>query len=325
MRLRASILVLVLVFIFLIPAFEMIGFTLAEDVADEERVNNETMDTETIIQNYIYTDDQSVSGTGFANINNNFATIDPADMSQNLDLRVLRSGTGAYSHNSTISVQNNTFWTYSGEFAANSQSIAAKDDTSAVYSEMKYQFPGSFRTKAIKSLWKDQTYSKNHAGVISMNSLFDYAKKLDTETTTTLNSDVYDYGGFIGATNSTIGSTMDINSRFDGSAHLGVTLNDVRGGIAGIPNSKADSTALMDEDYRGSFNLSKKMAVNIVKTTDYADYDQNYEGYAYEDYPWLPCLCNTGWDDMAIHDTRYHSAKGFFDCTGCMPPAPCKN
>ena len=93
----------------LIPAFEMIGFTQAENAADEDRVNNETMDIETIIQNYIYTDDQAVAGTGFANVNNNFAAIDPADRSENLDLRVLRSGTGAYSHNSTISVQNNTF------------------------------------------------------------------------------------------------------------------------------------------------------------------------------------------------------------------------
>ncbi len=55
--------------------------------------------------------------------------MNPADMSQNLDLRVLRSGTGAYSHNSTISVQNDTLSTYSGEFAANSQNIAAKEDT----------------------------------------------------------------------------------------------------------------------------------------------------------------------------------------------------
>ena len=321
--LRACIFVLVIIFPIL--AFEMIGFTLAENAADEEMVNNETMDTITVIQNYIYADEQAVAGTGFTNINNNFATIDPADMSQNLDLRVLRSGTGTYSHNSTTSVQNNTLWTYSGEFAGNSQNITAKDDTNAVYSEMNYQFPGSFRTKAVRSLWKEQTYSKNHVGIISMNSLFDYAKKLDTETTTTLNSDVYNYEGFIEAGNSTIGSSMDINSRFDGSAHLGVTLNDVRGGIGGIANFKADSTALMDEDYRGSFNLSKKMAVNIVKTADYADNDQNYEGYEYEDYPWLPCLCNTGWNDMAIHDTRYHSAKGFFDCTSCMPSAPCKN
>ena len=311
--------------IFLILTFEMVGFTLAENAADEEMVNNETMDLETVVQNYLYTDDQAVAGTGFTNINNNFATFNPADMSPNLDLRLLRSGSGAYSHNSTISVQNDSLSTSSGEFAANIQNIDAKKDTHAVYSEIYFQFPGSFKTKAIRSLWKDQTYSKNRVGIISMNSLFDYAKKLDTESTTTLNSDTYDYEGYMEGTNSTIGSSMDINSRFDGSAHLGVTLNDVRGGIGGITTSKADSPALMDEDYRGSFNLSKKMAVNIVKTTDFADYDQNYEGYEYEDYPWLPCLCNTGWDDMAIHDTRYHSAKGFFDCTSCMPSAPIKN
>ena len=82
---RASILALIC--ILLIPAFEMIGFTQAENAADEDRVNNETMDIETIIQNYIYTDDQAVAGTGFANVNNNFAAIDPADRSENLDLR----------------------------------------------------------------------------------------------------------------------------------------------------------------------------------------------------------------------------------------------
>ena len=75
--------------IFLILTFEMVGFTLAENAADEEMVNNETMDLETVVQNYLYTDDQAVAGTGFTNINNNFATFNPADMSPNLDLRLL--------------------------------------------------------------------------------------------------------------------------------------------------------------------------------------------------------------------------------------------
>ena len=128
---------------------------------------------------------------------------------------------------------------------------------------------------------------------------------------------------------------MNINSKFDGSAHLGVTLADVSladvsdvdnvmGGISGITKTKAKSIVLMDEDYKGSFNLTKKMAVIIAKTTDYGDYDTNEDGF-HNDYPWLPCLCNAGWDDMVIHDQRYHSAKGFFDCTTCSPPGPCKN
>lgn len=44
-----------------------------------------------------------------------------------------------------------------------------------------------------------------------------------------------------------------------------------------------------------------------------------------DNYEWLPCSCQAGWNDMDLHDTRYHSAKGFFDCMNCMPSAPCKN
>lgn len=61
------------------------------------------------------------------------------------------------------------------------------------------------------------------------------------------------------------------------------------------------------------------MAANIIKTVDYGYYDQIYKG-KYEDYPWLPCVCNAGWDDMAIHDQRYHSAKGFLTA---RPPGHC--
>jgi hypothetical protein len=74
---------------------------------------------------------------------------------------------------------------------------------------------------------------------------------------------------------------MDINSKFDGSAHLGVTLADVRGGIGGIAKSKFDSNVLMDEDYRGSFSLTKKMAVVLQKTTDYWDFGRNCEGFVW--------------------------------------------
>jgi len=46
--------------------------------------------------------------------------------------------------------------------------------------------------------------------------------------------------------------------------------------------AKANSTGLMDEDYSGSFYKTKKMAVNIEKTVDYADYYLNYYGYPYD-------------------------------------------
>ncbi len=306
-----------------------LGLALAENAADEEAVDKGTMDLETIIQGSLYTADQFVTGTGFANIYNNLAILNPDDNSQVLNLKILDSGTGAYSHNSYVYVQNNTIMSADGQFESDNHNITTKDNTNAVYSPVSIQFPGSFKAKTIKSLWKDQTYAKNYAGMISMDSLFDYANMLHKESTTTMYSDQHNYHDYLESTNSTIGSSMDIDSNFGGSAHLGVTLADVRGGTSGITKAKADSTVLMDEDYRGSFNLTKKMAVNIKKTTNYGYYEKNYEGLynvgSLDDYPWLPCACNVGWDDMTIHDQRYHSAKGFFDCTTCWPPGPCKN
>ena len=311
MRLACIILILL--------TLDLTGLTLAENAADEERVNNGTMDLVTIVQGYLFEADQSIEGTGFANINSNLANAN-SDGSQVLNLGVLGSGSGFYSHNSSIYIQNNIVRNGEGEFQSSNRRITAKEDTSAVYSEMKFQIPGSFRAK-IGSLWKDQTRAKNFAGIISMESLFDYAKTLNKESTTTMYSDVQNYPVFSKSINSSIGSNMNINSKFDGAAHLGATINDVRGERLTMKD-KSDSNVLMDEDYRGSFDITKKMAVSIKRNTYYNDYDPfgNYKNYA-----WLPCLCNAGWDDMAIHDTRYHSAKGFFDCTTCWPPAPCKN
>jgi hypothetical protein len=309
-----------------------LGVALAEDAADEEMVDSGTMDPiYTITEGSLYTADQSVTGSGFANIYNNLVVVDPDDKSQVLNLKILTSGTGAYSHDSYVYVQNDSVTTYSGDFGSSHHNITAKDDISAVYSPVNLQFPGTFKVKTIKSLWKDQTYTKNYAGMISMDSLFDYAKMLHKESTTTLYSDDHTYRAYLDDTNSTTESSMNIDSKFDGSAHLGVTfadvsgdISDVSGDISGIPKSKANSNVLMDEDYKGSFNLTKKMNVILEKTTDYGYYEANTDG-SNGDYPWLPCACNAGWDDMAIHDQRYHSANDFFDCTTCLPPGPCKN
>jgi hypothetical protein len=317
--------------ILILLAIGLIGFVLAEDAADEEMVDNGTMDLVTTVHGYVYTADQSVAGTGFANIHSNLGSVNPDDGSQVLNLKVLDSGSGYYSHNSSITVMNNVarkdekaLISPEEEFEGSDQNITAKEDTSAVYSEMNFQIPGSFRVKAIRSLWKDQTCAKNYAGMISMNSLFDYAKTLNKESTTIMHSDLYENEENLDTSSSNIGSSMDINSQFDGVAHLGATINDVRGGDFGImePKAKSNSAVLMDEDYKGSFYISKKMATEIDQITNYGDLDTDIIPY---DYPWLPCACNAGWDDMAIHDTKYHSAKDFFDCTTCWPPAPCKN
>jgi hypothetical protein len=313
----------------LIFALELGGFVLAENAADEESVDNGTMAITTIVTGIIYTSDQSIVGTGFANTDSNLGVVS-SDGSQILNLRNLGSGSGFYGHNSSIYVRNNVK-EEEGYYVSSNQYIYENEDTNAIYAGMSFQIPGSFKAKTLKSLWKDQTYSRNYAGIISMNSLFNYARMLNKESTNNMWSNRETYADYLWSRNSSVGSSMDINSKFDGSAHLGVTLTDVRGGIrgdvsgdiTGIAKAKANNDVLMDEDYIGSFNLTKKLEVDISKLTDYGDYDANYEGDN-EDYPWLPCACYAGWDNMVINDQRYHSAKGFFDCTTCWPPAPCK-
>ena len=64
-----------------------LGVALAEDAADEEKVDSGTMDPiYTITEGTLYTADQSVTGSGFANIYNNLVVVDPDDKSQVLNL-----------------------------------------------------------------------------------------------------------------------------------------------------------------------------------------------------------------------------------------------
>ena len=130
-----------------------LGVALAEDAADEEMVDSGTMDPiYTITEGTLYTADQSVTGSGFANIYNNLVVVDPDDKSQVLNLKILTSGTGAYSHDSYVYVQNDSVKTYSGDFGSSHHNITAKDDISAVYSPVNLQFPGTFKVKRISNI-----------------------------------------------------------------------------------------------------------------------------------------------------------------------------
>lgn len=62
--------------------------SLAEKAADEEMVDNGTMKVGTIVQRYAYTQDQSVSGVGFASVYGDLSNVDP-DGSRSLNLKFL--------------------------------------------------------------------------------------------------------------------------------------------------------------------------------------------------------------------------------------------
>jgi len=66
-----------------------------------------------------------------------------------------------------------------------------------------------------------------------------------------------------------------------------------------------------EDRYVGVFDITKRFQMKSV----FCSYNTSSDD-------WLPCSC-LGWDSMPIHDQRYHSAKDFFDCTSCLPPAPC--
>lgn len=65
--------------------------------------------------------------------------------------------------------------------------------------------------------------------------------------------------------------------------------------------------------YVGDFEINRKLHMNSI-ISDWSI------GVGAGNYDWLPCTCQRGWDDMDLHDQRYHSAKGFFDCTACPTP-----
>jgi hypothetical protein len=325
--------------ILLLLVMGTIWVALADDVADEEAVNNGTKDLVIIRYNHTeynytpqfpspYYSDESVKGEGFANINDNLAIMD--ERSPILDIKNRCSGTGSYSYASKKKVMNNIIIGENGindiDYDSTNRMIRIDGRTNASYSEINFKFPGSFRTKAIRSLWKDQITSRNYAGIISMNYLFDYAKSLNFDSTATMTTDSTTHGKFLTTTNSTIFGGMNINGTFAGTGHIGATTNDLRGESLKMKDKTSD-VILIDEDYKGSFKLNiKNMEITMMKSTDLGDTYRNFEGLygklAIDDYPWLPCMCNMGWNDMIIHDQRYHSAKDFFDCKTCWPPAP---
>jgi hypothetical protein len=62
-----------------------------------------------------------------------------------------------------------------------------------------------------------------------------------------------------------------------------------------------------EERYYGTYNITRHIHMN----SDFENYTLTYD--------WLPCI-SCGWNDMTIHDQRYHSAKDFFDFTACPFP-----
>ena len=92
-------------------------------------------------------------------------------------------------------------------------------------------------------------------------------------------------------------TNLNLASAFTGKGHIGVL------------NLGEDGTPIkIDEDYVGTFSLTKKMS---------HEFKHEWKAEADE---WLPC-CQGSFVDMNLLDQRpFKSAKGVFDCSCNNPP-----
>lgn len=246
--------------------------------------------------NYIYKMDQSVKGNGFFSSYQDITTDD-------LVLDNLDHGSGSYSGESDYNVQNKADQDLNSlEYIITEyQAIGFNKSTDFAYAPKRFDLGKSFHA-AIQSKGQEQTCVKNYDGSnktspggVSMNALF---SRLDVLSGTTsanlffksLYVDDEDQISF----NSTGFIKLNLDSSFTGKGHVGVY---------------AVNSSLIDEDYLGTFALSKMMSVELK------------DNWKRQVDDWMPC-CSGGWNDMRPSDKKYlgSTTKGIFDCT-CYSPA----
>ena len=274
-----------------------------------------------IEKNLSFNFEQSVQGNGY------YMTYKYAKMG-NVELKDYAHGSGSLDNSAILAsydaIKKTHLWNADWN-DYNVSCIQYKETTHATYAPTKIAVgTGYYAANPLNydSLIKEKTWLKNRASGTSMQNEVEYAHKLDKD----LSAVVKDYTNFTydPLYKSNAFSQMKVTEDVgEGKIHIGVLqANSDFGGVYGANSLNsawkggvhaAKPAIEIDEDYFGTYHVEKNMTISVPYSRNAPSYD------------WLPCTCNAGWDDMIIHDQRYHSAKGFFDCTTCMPPAPCKN
>ncbi len=252
--------------------------------------------------NYIFQSDQVVQGNGFFSAYKDIST-------GQLAMDTESYGSGSYNYESMTKVQNNAKYdTRSYSYSALAEQKIKFDETvDFSYAPMNFDLGGSFEAALLKKLGKEETCVKNYADPISMNVLFDSASILSKNLSADLLASGIFYDDPINGlyqietlSNQRGFTNLNVDAAFTGKGHVGVLEQQ----HSVLPNAKSQGVdQMIDEDYIGTFHLTKKMSQAFNKTTL----------YYYDD--WLPC-CNGGYADMNPLDARFFkSAKGIFDCT----------
>jgi hypothetical protein len=231
------------------------------------------------IAQYKYDSNQSISGVGFANSYQSLAT-------KYSTLRKEVHGSGDYISDASLKVRQNVYVReYSNTLNQTSSfRIHLVESSNANFFEYPLSLGRSLRAGPIKSLWSDSTCLKNfYKGGTSMDADFSRARNLKKD----LEADLIWNGNFNG-------TALIIDANFQGAGHFGALLT---------PQSIKQASSLIDEDYLGSFSISKKfIAENLHKKKTWDD-------------DWLPCCCG-GWAMMKplVQKDFGMSAQGVFDC-----------
>lgn len=244
---------------------------------------------------YIYHMDQDVKGNGF------FSSYQTTNV-PNLTLSNLAHGSGSYGLESKLDSRSGAKYDekkdeYSTTSDRGTTFMESADFSYAPTSMQmgKYSLPIAFQSKGA-----EETCLKNYVTGVSMNAQFNYLDTLSKNLSSEL------YWKLVNSTDE-YESNVDSNSRtklsfeaaFSGSGHVGVLDMSQDGHNADI---------LIDEDYRGTYYITKNMS-----------HETTYKLKRQID-DWLPC-CSGGFADMNPVDKKpFKSATGIFDCTCFKAP-----
>ena len=241
------------------------------------------------IEQYKYDSNQSISGVGFASSYQSLAT-------KYSTLKKEVHGSGDYISDASLQVRQNVYVREYSNILNQTSSfrIHLVESSNANYFEYPLSLGRSLRAGPIRSLWADSTCLKNfYKGGTSMDADFSRARNLKKD----LEADLIWNGNFNG-------TALSIDANFQGAGHFGALLTE---------QGLKQASSLIDEDYVGSFAISKKfIAENFYKKNTWDD-------------DWLPC-CAGGWASMKplVQKDFGMSAQGIFDCNCYSSPAMAK-
>ena len=268
---------------------------------------------EIVDKNVSFSFEQTVQGNGY------FMAYKYAKMG-NVEFKDYAHGSGSLDNEAVLATYQAThqwhLWNADWN-DANVSCIQYKETTHAVYAPTRIAIgTGYYAVNPLNydSLIKEKTWVKNRLAGSSMQNEVEYAHKLDKD----LSVVAKDFTNFTYDPLYKANAVTQMKIKEDvgeGKIHIGV-LQANADGTGVIPNSLASMAVTawkkpaveIDEDYFGTYHVEKNMTLAVPYSRNKPTYD------------WLPCTCNEGWNDMTLHDQRYHSAKGFFDCTSCPFP-----